>query len=116
MVCGTVGAYADHLRFVDEVIGKRPGCNIYAAMSILLLSERTVVLVDTHINEDPGAEQIAESSPSPAAQEMNRLERGPRRWRCCRVPLRLSGSSSSGEKMRAAPAGARARAGNRNRR
>ena len=24
MVCGTVGAYHDHLRFVDEVIGRRP--------------------------------------------------------------------------------------------
>ena len=25
MVCGSVGAYHDHLRFVDEVIGRRPG-------------------------------------------------------------------------------------------
>ncbi|MGP1614936.1 MAG: NADP-dependent malic enzyme, partial [Pollutimonas bauzanensis] len=38
MVCGTVGAYADHLRFIDEVIGKAPGAKIYAAMNILLLA------------------------------------------------------------------------------
>ncbi|MFY3642481.1 phosphate acyltransferase, partial [Achromobacter xylosoxidans] len=60
MVCGTVGAYHDHLRFVDEVIGRRPGANVYAAMNILLLNERTVVLVDTHVNDEPTAEQIAE--------------------------------------------------------
>ena len=51
MVCGSVGAYHDHLRFIDEVIGRRPGRNVYAAMNILLLNERTVVLVDTHVND-----------------------------------------------------------------
>ena len=25
MICGTVGEYHNHLRFVDEVIGKKPG-------------------------------------------------------------------------------------------
>ncbi|MFY3672352.1 phosphate acyltransferase, partial [Achromobacter xylosoxidans] len=60
MVCGSVGAYHDHLRFIDEVIGRRPGRNVYAAMNILLLNERTVVLVDTHVNDEPTAEQIAE--------------------------------------------------------
>uniref|UniRef100_UPI002402B21A phosphate acyltransferase n=1 Tax=Alcaligenes xylosoxydans xylosoxydans TaxID=85698 RepID=UPI002402B21A len=35
MVCGSVGAYHDHLRFIDEVIGRRPGRNVYAAMNIL---------------------------------------------------------------------------------
>ncbi|ANN65717.1 NADP-dependent malic enzyme [Bordetella bronchialis] len=100
MICGTVGAYADHLRFVDEVIGKRPGCNVYAAMSILLLAERTVVLVDTHINEDPSAEQIAEFTIA-AAQEMSRLNVAPKVALLSRSNFG-SGSSSSGEKMRAA--------------
>ncbi|OZI67086.1 NADP-dependent malic enzyme [Bordetella genomosp. 11] len=100
MICGTVGSYADHLRFIDEVIGKRPGCNVYAAMSILLLSERTVVLVDTHINEEPSAEQIAEFTIA-AAQEMNRLNVAPKVALLSRSNFG-SGSSSSGAKMRAA--------------
>src|SRR3546814_10625269 len=56
LVCGTVGAYADHLRFIDEVIGKVPGVKTYAAMNILLLTERTIALADTHINDNPNAE------------------------------------------------------------
>jgi malate dehydrogenase (oxaloacetate-decarboxylating)(NADP+) len=100
MVCGTVGAYADHLRFVDEVIGKKPGSNVYAAMSILFLEERTVVLVDTHINEEPSAEQIAEFTIA-AAEEMARLNMGPKVALLSRSNFG-SGSSSSGEKMRAA--------------
>jgi malate dehydrogenase (oxaloacetate-decarboxylating)(NADP+) len=100
MICGTVGAYADHLRFIDEVIGKRPGSNVYAAMSILLLAERTVVLVDTHINEDPDAEQIAEITIA-AAQEMARLNVAPKVALLSRSNFG-SGSSSSGAKMREA--------------
>uniref|UniRef100_UPI0024028874 phosphate acyltransferase n=1 Tax=Alcaligenes xylosoxydans xylosoxydans TaxID=85698 RepID=UPI0024028874 len=72
MVCGSVGAYHDHLRFIDEVIGRRPGRNVYAAMNILLLNERTVVLVDTHVNDEPTAEQIAEFTIA-AAKEMQRM-------------------------------------------
>ncbi|ANN79362.1 NADP-dependent malic enzyme [Bordetella flabilis] len=100
LICGTVGAYADHLRFVDEVIGKRPGSNVYAAMSILLLAERTVVLVDTHINEEPSAEQIAEFTIA-AAQEMGRMNLAAKVALLSRSNFG-SGSSSSGAKMRAA--------------
>src|SRR3546814_8082893 len=56
MICGTVGAYASHLRFIDEVIGKAPGFNTYAAMNILLLAEHTMALVDTHRSEEHTSE------------------------------------------------------------
>ncbi|MCP2515002.1 NADP-dependent malic enzyme [Achromobacter mucicolens] len=100
MVCGTVGAYHDHLRFVDEVIGRSPGHNVYAAMNILLLDERTVVLVDTHVNDDPTAEQIAEFTIM-AAQEMARMNLAPKVALLSRSNFG-SGSSASGEKMRRA--------------
>jgi malate dehydrogenase (oxaloacetate-decarboxylating)(NADP+) len=41
---------------VDEVIGNRQGISTYAAMNGLLLPDRQVFLVDTHINYDPTAE------------------------------------------------------------
>ncbi|WP_338879658.1 NADP-dependent malic enzyme [Achromobacter veterisilvae] len=100
MVCGTVGAYHDHLRFVDEVIGRRPEHNVYAAMNILLLNERTVVLVDTHVNDEPSAEQIAEFTVM-AAQEMARMNLAPKVALLSRSNFG-SGSSASGAKMRRA--------------
>ncbi|AUA56763.1 NADP-dependent malic enzyme [Achromobacter spanius] len=100
MVCGTVGAYHDHLRFVNEVIGRRPGANVYAAMNILLLNERTVVLVDTHVNDEPTAEQIAEFTVM-AAQQMARMNLAPKVALLSRSNFG-SGSSASGAKMRQA--------------
>ena len=100
MVCGSVGAYHDHLRFVDEVIGRRPGHNVYAAMNILLLNERTVVLVDTHVNDEPTAEQIAEFTIA-AANEMRRMYLAPKVALLSRSNFG-SGSSASGAKMRRA--------------
>ncbi|MGV2896100.1 NADP-dependent malic enzyme [Achromobacter sp. AGC78] len=100
MVCGTVGAYHDHLRFVNEVIGRRPDANVYAAMNILLLNERTVVLVDTHVNDEPTAEQIAEFTVM-AAQQMARMNLAPKVALLSRSNFG-SGSSASGAKMRQA--------------
>jgi malate dehydrogenase (oxaloacetate-decarboxylating)(NADP+) len=100
MICGTVGAYHDHLRFVDQVIGKKPGAQTYAAMNILLLDERTVALVDTHVNDDPTAEQIAEFTVA-AAEEMAWLNLAPKVALLSRSNFG-SGSSASGAKMRRA--------------
>ncbi|WP_249037532.1 phosphate acyltransferase, partial [Bordetella avium] len=100
MICGAVGAYHDHLRFVDEVLGKKPGANTYAAMNILLLDQRTVALVDTHVNEDPTAQQISEFTLA-AAEEMKRLNLAPKVALLSRSNFG-SGSSTSGGKMRAA--------------
>jgi malate dehydrogenase (oxaloacetate-decarboxylating)(NADP+) len=60
MICGTISSAARHLRYIDDVIGRAPGASVYAAMNALLLPDRQVFLVDTHINLDPSAEQIAE--------------------------------------------------------
>ncbi|NDF74281.1 MAG: NADP-dependent malic enzyme, partial [Betaproteobacteria bacterium] len=60
MICGTFGAYASHLGYIDQVIGKRAGVHTYGAMSTVLLPDRQLTLVDTHVNHDPSAEQIAE--------------------------------------------------------
>jgi len=98
MVCGTVGGYHDHLRFIDEVIGKERGANIYAAMNILLLDKRTVALVDTHVNDNPNAEQIAEFTIA-AAKQMAWLNLSPKIALLSRSNFG-SGSSASGTKMR----------------
>lgn len=77
LVCGTVGAFGEHLRYVDQVIGRQQGTKSFAAMNILLLAERTLALVDTHINENPTAEQVAEYTIA-AAEQMLRLNIQPK--------------------------------------
>jgi len=100
MICGTVGAYHDHLRFVDQVIGKKRGANTYAAMNILLLDQRTLALVDTHINDDPSAEQIAEFTIA-AAKQMAWLNLTPKVALLSRSNFG-AGGAVSGVKMRRA--------------
>lgn len=72
MICGTFGTHSLHLHYVDQVLGRRAGCNTYGAMNGLMLTNRQVFLVDTHVNYDPTAEQIAEITLM-AAEEMLRL-------------------------------------------
>jgi malate dehydrogenase (oxaloacetate-decarboxylating)(NADP+) len=72
LICGTWSTPLTHLKYVDEVIGNRKGVSTYAAMNGLLLPDRQVFLVDTHINYDPTAEQLAEITVM-AAEEMRRF-------------------------------------------
>jgi len=72
LICGTWSTPLTHLKYVDEVIGNRKGVSTYAAMNGLLLPDRQVFLVDTHINYDPSAEQLAEITVM-AAEEMRRF-------------------------------------------
>ena len=58
MVCGTISTVHRHLQYIDEVLGHAPGANVYAAMNGLILPGRQLFIVDTHINEDPTAEQL----------------------------------------------------------
>ncbi len=72
LICGTWGTTAHHLAYLDQVIGKRDGVKTYACMNGLLLPDRQVFVVDTHVNYDPTAEQLAEITVM-AAEEMVRF-------------------------------------------
>src|SRR5436190_16182615 len=72
MLCGTWGSTALHLRYIDQVIGLREGAKTYACMNGLILPGRQIQLVDTHVNYDPTAEQLAEITVM-AAEEMMRF-------------------------------------------
>ncbi len=72
LICGTWGQTALHLNYIDQVLGKRAGVQTYACMNGLLLPERQVFLVDTHVNYDPTPEQLCEITIM-AAEEMMRF-------------------------------------------
>ena len=60
LICGTISTTARHLQYIDQVIGRRAGVDVYGAMCGLILPGRQVFIVDTHVNLDPSAEQLAE--------------------------------------------------------
>jgi malate dehydrogenase (oxaloacetate-decarboxylating)(NADP+) len=80
LICGTWGSTQGHLQYIDQVIGKRAGgspstaqdVRIYACMNGLMLPNRQVFLVDTHVNHDPTAEELCEITVM-AAEEMVRF-------------------------------------------
>ena len=80
LICGTWGTTAIHLQYIDQVIGKRVGgspstpqdVQIYACMNGLMLPNRQLFLVDTHVNYDPTPEELCEITVM-AAEEMMRF-------------------------------------------
>ena len=77
MICGLTGRFLHHLRHVDEIIGKAPGCKTMAAMAHLLLPGRAMFICDTHVNEKPDAEQLAEIA-FMAVEEVRRFKIRPK--------------------------------------
>jgi malate dehydrogenase (oxaloacetate-decarboxylating)(NADP+) len=72
MICGTISTASRHLQYIDRVLGKREGVSVYGAMNALILPNRQLFLVDTHINIDPTAEQLCEIT-CLAAEEVRRF-------------------------------------------
>ncbi len=77
LICGTYGTTQMHLHYVDQVLGKRPASKVYAAMNFLITPDRQLAIVDTHVNENPNAEELAEITVM-AAEEMERFGMQPR--------------------------------------
>jgi malate dehydrogenase (oxaloacetate-decarboxylating)(NADP+) len=76
LICGTWGTTGLHLGYIEQVIGKRHSSHdqvsIYACMNGLMLPGRQLFLVDTHVNYDPTAPELARITIM-AAQEMMRF-------------------------------------------
>jgi malate dehydrogenase (oxaloacetate-decarboxylating)(NADP+) len=81
LICGTWGTTGLHLGYIEQVIGKRHSSHdqvsIYACMNGLMLPGRQLFLVDTHVNYDPTAPELARITIM-AAQEMMRFGFSPK--------------------------------------
>jgi malate dehydrogenase (oxaloacetate-decarboxylating)(NADP+) len=62
MICGIVGRYQRQLRHILDVIPLDPGVNTAAAMTAVQNDRGTWFFVDTHVQHDPTAEEIAEAT------------------------------------------------------
>jgi malate dehydrogenase (oxaloacetate-decarboxylating)(NADP+) len=77
MLCGTFGTHSLHLRYIADVIGRKPGIEHFYAMNMLILPKRTVFIGDTYVNYDPTAAQLAEMAML-AAEEVRRFGMTPK--------------------------------------
>ncbi len=99
LICGTYGTTQMHLHYIDQVLGKRAGSNVYAAMNFLITPDRQLAIVDTHVNENPSAEELAEITVM-AAEEMERFGMHPRAALLSHSNFGTANSASA-QKMRA---------------
>jgi malate dehydrogenase (oxaloacetate-decarboxylating)(NADP+) len=60
MICGTIGSTQEHLAPVRSLVGLAPGAGVFAGMSGLILPGRELFIVDTHVNHDPSAAELAD--------------------------------------------------------
>jgi malate dehydrogenase (oxaloacetate-decarboxylating)(NADP+) len=72
MICGLIDTYHSHLKYVDQVLGRAPQAEHYAAMNLLMLPGRNLFICDTYVNEAPSAEQLADMAIL-AAHEIERF-------------------------------------------
>ncbi|OUT79317.1 MAG: NADP-dependent malic enzyme [Betaproteobacteria bacterium TMED22] len=77
LICGSIGRYQDHLKHVNDVIGKRENASIFASMNLLPMQNRTLFISDTYVNHDPSAQEIAEITMM-AADEVKRFGLAPK--------------------------------------
>jgi malate dehydrogenase (oxaloacetate-decarboxylating)(NADP+) len=101
LICGMTGQFSHHMGVIEQVIGKRQGVNTLAAMNYLMLPGRSLFICDTHINENPNAEEIAEMTVV-AAEQVKRFGVNPKVALLSHSNFGSSGSESARKMSRAA--------------
>ena len=72
LICGTIGRYHRHLDRILRVSQQEDGFNNVSALSIIIASQHTLFMYDTHVTPDPSAEALADMT-AMAADEVVRF-------------------------------------------
>ncbi|MCW8307730.1 NADP-dependent malic enzyme [Acidiphilium sp. PA] len=59
-ICGGLGDWSRQFRYALPIIPRQKGINRISAVTALILQSGNLFFCDTHVNEDPSAEEIAE--------------------------------------------------------
>ncbi|MEP7314368.1 MAG: NADP-dependent malic enzyme [Pseudomonadota bacterium] len=59
MLCGLQGRFDAHLANIEDVIGRREDVTCLATVNALTMTQRTVFIADTYVNELPSADLLA---------------------------------------------------------
>ena len=60
LICGLEGRYPHHVRDISQVIGVSKDVKKFAALSVLITQQGTKFFIDTYVQRDPSAEELAE--------------------------------------------------------
>jgi len=60
LITGVVGGFDKKLRIAEDVIGRRAGGKVLAAMGVAITDAGAFFVCDTHVNPDPSSEDLAE--------------------------------------------------------
>jgi malate dehydrogenase (oxaloacetate-decarboxylating)(NADP+) len=77
VICGTSGAFTDHLTRLEQVFGASGTDSVFATLVPILLESRTVFVADGYVNSDPTAAEVA-SICRMAAQQVRQFGVTPR--------------------------------------
>jgi len=67
MLCGLEGPFQGRLKIIHDVIGLAPGVRNFSALSLLVTSRGHYFLADTHVRQNPTAQEIADMTVKCAA-------------------------------------------------
>ncbi|WP_339853511.1 NADP-dependent malic enzyme [uncultured Nisaea sp.] len=59
-ICGAIGRWRDHLVEVIDVIGPRSGVHRCTALSLLIMPQGPIFILDTHVNPNPSTSDLVE--------------------------------------------------------
>lgn len=62
MICGVVGRYGKKLNYIRDIIGFDPGVQQPSAMSAVFNDKGVFFFLDTHVQHEPCAEEVAEAT------------------------------------------------------
>jgi malate dehydrogenase (oxaloacetate-decarboxylating)(NADP+) len=62
MICGLIGQYQSKLTYIQDIIGLDAGVSGPSAMAAVSTEKGAFFYLDTHVQDDPTAEQIAEAT------------------------------------------------------
>jgi malate dehydrogenase (oxaloacetate-decarboxylating)(NADP+) len=100
MLFGVIGPTSQHIATVRDVIGMRHGVRTLAVMQMLMLDQHQLFICDTHVNQNPTADQVADIAML-AAEGVRRFGLEPRVALLSHSSFGSSGSPDA-EKMRQA--------------
>ena len=72
LICGVMGQYVYHLRHLRQIIGLKDGVEKPSAVSGLIMSKGNLFITDTHVVDNPTAENLANTTLM-AAEEIQKF-------------------------------------------
>ncbi|HLS16539.1 MAG TPA: NADP-dependent malic enzyme [Paenalcaligenes sp.] len=59
LICGVTTRFYTQLEHIEDIIGLDKDAEVFAAMNALILPTQSIFVCDTHVNENPTAEEVA---------------------------------------------------------